>query len=341
MKFRLINMKVRLMLFFTFLISFNLYCQETKFIVKADSYVKEKGKSKSKERNTAIVLRNDFIEEYYVLKSHEDIRHGTYVKYMKRYWGIQILESGNYQNGQQTGLWEYYHDIPLKKSANSIKEKGHYANGKKNGVWTSYYADTIPALVNQERFGDKKRTDSINIKIEQQSVRLKMAGMYLNGKRIGEWSSFTYSGDAFQKYNFSKQELLLDRSIKDSLDYNKNRSALFIGGIPCLIDFLSHEFQLPGSMMVKAKSDSASVIVSCTIDKNGNLHDTKVEKSNGYKELENEAIRITNLSINHWIPAIRDSDPIDSVYKIQFFIVRKDISPAHKTFRIGYKPILE
>jgi antitoxin component YwqK of YwqJK toxin-antitoxin module len=327
---------------FILMLNYSLFGQETKFITRTSSDIKKSKETKGKGSNTLTIGPDtEFIEEYYVLKSDESIRHGTYVKYRQTFRGIQILESGSFQNGQKNGLWEYYHDIPTKNTSNSIKEKGQYANGRKNGVWTSYYMDTIPEIINQEKFGNKRKTDSINISIEQRSVKIKLAGMYLNDKRVGEWSSFTYSGDTFQKYNFSKNILISDLSIKNTLEYNINRNALFIGGLPCLIDFLTNEFNLTGGLMPEIKSDSTSTIVSFTIDKDGKVIEPKIESTTGNKGLENEALRIVALTNNKWIPAISGGAMVNSIYRIHFFIIEKRITQTYKQFKIGYKPIFD
>lgn len=211
------------------LLAFSHICaQETKFVARRNPELKNSGKHTERQIDKALGRKIEFIEEYYVLKNDENIRHGTYVRYYTSAFGrIQILESGTYQNGQKTGLWEYYHDI----QSNAIKERGNYVNGKKNGVWTSYYMDTIPETIDRERFGSKRKADSVSIIINQQSAKLKMAGMYRNDKKIGEWTSFTQGGKIFQKFNFSKRRLILDQSIKDTLDYNTNRRALFVGSL--------------------------------------------------------------------------------------------------------------
>jgi antitoxin component YwqK of YwqJK toxin-antitoxin module len=303
--------------------------QETKFVTRRNS-----DPEKMKDP------KNQFIEEYYVLKNDEDIRHGTYVKYRPAPREIQLLESGRYQNGQKDGLWEYYH-APIRDYTNSIKEKGNYVNGKRNGVWTSYYRDTIPEAISHERFGNKRKADSISVSIVQRAVKLKIAGMYLNDKRVGEWTSFNYLGSPSQRYNFSKQQLIFDAAIKDTAAYNTNRGALYIGGRSCLVDFLTGEFALTPSLIFKVKGDSAGVVVSFTINEDGNVIDPHVENSNSNKHVENEAMRIIALTKSNWIPAVLNSKRVASIYKIRFSIVRKSISATSQKIYPICTPLIE
>lgn len=322
------------------LLIFNVYSQETKLVVRHSTDLEEANElNKGRVHPIASVgINMGFSEEYYVLKSDEEVRHGTYVKYRNAIGGIQIVESGEYSNGQKTGVWRTFHRPNSKGTLNSIKEKGNYVNGKKNGVWTYYYLDTIPQEINEQRFGNKKKTDSINVSINQQSTKLKNVGMYLNDKRVGEWNSYTYAGDNYQKFNFSKKKLLLDKSIKDTLDYNTNRKALYVGGIICLTNLLAHEFKLSIDIMQRVKHDSTSIIVSFTITKDGNVINPKVEKSSGNRLAEDEAIRTIRVTDQNWIPALADSKTVDSNYKVQFSIIRIS-TRSHQAYRTIFEAV--
>ena len=305
-------------LFYSLLLIFAGYSQETKFKQKT---------------------RSGYYEEYYVLKNDEKVKHGTYVKYKSVFSGVQILEHGKYANGQKEGDWEYFFDAPFNRSQNSIREKGSYVNGRKNGVWTSYYLDTIPDITNHENFGKKKRIDSIRVNIEPIALKLKHAGMYLNDKRVGEWISLDYRGDVFQRYNFSKRQLIFDRSIQDTLVYNTKRPALFVGGMPCLVDFLLFEFQNK-VVLPTIDKDSTLLIVAFKIDKNGNVGDIMVTGNSGNKTFEMEAKRIIKLTANHWFAAFSDAENIDSIYKIEF-LIKRSVRSGLRDFRTLFKPIVQ
>jgi hypothetical protein len=336
------RLKGLVILKFLLIVNCSLFGQETKFISKITSEKKNPKEAKVDELvNFNFGLGQNFIEEYYVMSVDENIRHGTYLKYKQTFKGIQVLESGSFQNGQKSGPWEYYYDIPM-RTVSSIKEKGHYVNGKKNGVWTGYYMDTIPELIKHETFGHKRKIDSIKVSIKQQSARIKIAGMYLNDKRIGEWVSFSESGNIFQIYNFSRKRLMLDPSVKDTSEYNGTRNALFVGGLTCFEDLLAYEFSFTTvDLREGIKSDSTAATVSFTIDEKGSVIAPKIESTTGNKLLENEALRIVALLDNQWIPAVKEGRTVSSIYKIHFFFVRKQSSRGKKGFLIGYKLIFD
>lgn len=271
------------------------------------------------------------IEEYNVLKDNKNIKHGPYIRYrdMHPFGGIVMMESGNYSNGEKNGSWQYFYFDFLKKSSwNSLREKGSYVNGKKNGLWTSFFMDTIPDIASVQGFGGKEKDEPINISIEQRGAKLKQAGMYLNDKRVGEWTSFDQLGHIAQKYNFSKSKLLLEKSLKDSTEYNMNRKPLFIGGLPCLNDFLFRNFKF--SDVTSIESDSVYSIISLKIDVNGVLTGVGVSESKGPSSLDKEMIRLVSLSTGNWLPGVMNGQKTDSDYKIRLDIYRVNDSIAGK-----------
>lgn len=303
------------------LLSIQAFCQETKFVLKK---------------------RASFNEEFYVLKSDKKIKHGTYVKYETGSNKVHLLESGSYENGQKSGFWHYFHESYDKYAQNRIKAQGHYVNGKKNGLWTFYYLDTIPVKATVETYGKRRKLDSISVNIEPQSLRLKLAGRYLNDRRVGEWTSLTYDGKLYQKYDFYKSQLITDRSLKDSLEYNKNRRALFVGGLPCFGELISSEFSFT-KVVTELDHDSTSVLVTFKIDRNGHVSEPAIFQSNASKIFEKEAIRVMELTDNSWIPALLDGKIIESNYKVEITIIRRqDLEyPIGARYTLRYGPILD
>lgn len=313
--------------------------KETKLVIAGSTDSSPMKKVKIGKNIPIISGPEPFKEEYYVLKSDESIRHGTYVKYRPAKGGVLVLESGMYQNGEKNGLWESFYESSTASS--SIKEKGVYVNGKKNGVWTSFYRDSIPEIIVQEKYSANRQVDSISLSINQQSAIVKMVGMYLNDKRVGEWRSFTRSGEVIQHYNFSKKVLIQDNSLSDSVINHTNRKALFIGGAPLLLDFLQLEFRLSGEIMTAIEEDSSSFDVSFTIDKDGLMKDEKVELSTGPKEFEDEAVAVVKRTATRWIPAVREGQPIESNFKIHFLIVKKKTSENFTRFQVRFTPLVD
>jgi antitoxin component YwqK of YwqJK toxin-antitoxin module len=71
--------------------------------------------------------KNGDKEEFYVLKSDNNIRHGEYEK--KGYFSHVI---GTYKNGMRDGLWTEY------SNGSKLRSKGTYANNERIGVWKFY-----------------------------------------------------------------------------------------------------------------------------------------------------------------------------------------------------------
>jgi TonB family protein len=305
------------------LLRVSVYSQETKLVVKEGLNVSE---------------------EYYVLKHDKRIKHGAYVKYQTvSISGVKLIESGQYKNNQKDGLWAYFYRLSLKSGGNNIKERGHYANGKKNGVWVYYYLDTIPDATNVLPFGSERKKDSIVVDIDHGQQKVRLAGSYLNDKRVGEWISFDKNGNVYQQYNFSKRKLILDRSFKDTVEYSINRMPLYIGGPSSLTNFLNEEFD--GIKVIpKIIKDSASAIVSFVIDSYGHVTDAKIYKSNGPTVLDNEAIRAVGLTDMSWIPATSQTGEIlQSNYKIQFTVLKSSdlLSRSVKNVIIKFRAVFD
>jgi TonB family protein len=292
-----------------FFISFASHSQETKFVLKK---------------------RDGFNEEYYVLASDPKVKEGTYVKYTN-IGAFHILESGSYSNGEKSGRWNYFYDpssFSIRSSrfttksnpANSLKESGEFVNGKKNGIWICYYADTVSNNIVAEKEGNRKN-DPLGIQIEQNGLRPWMVGQFLNDKRIGEWSAFSYNGDLYQKYDFTRSRLIKDTQFKDSLQYNQSRMPVFLGGMPVLTSYIG-DFNYRNFISTFNK-DTAAVIVTLSIDKTGKLTGSKVSESSGTKKMEEEALRVASLIPDSWIPALENGEPIAWDYHIAFRILKK------------------
>jgi TonB family protein len=280
--------------------SLSSYSQKTKFVLKEGQ---------------------EFVEEYYVLETAEKIKSGTYVKYKVGLGGVSILESGNYNNGMRDGLWEFYYNSGINTN-NSLKEKGNFVNDKKNGVWISYYFDTIPNSTTTQKHGNKKRTDSVNIIIEQNNLIPRLAGQFLDDKRVGEWTAFDFNGDIYQKYDFTNSRLISDISISDSLQYNNSRPPIYLGGLPYLKDQLSYEFNFR-QVIELIKKDSTTVIVEFSITPSGKINNVTIIQSNAPSSMEKEVLRLITILDNNWIPAMQGDQLITSNFKIGFYLIRR------------------
>jgi len=273
------------------------------------------------------------IEEYYVLKEDEKVKHGSYVRYLpplgKR--DYVILESGNYANGEKNGVWEYYYSNGFQKSSwNKLREKGAYVNGKKNGVWSTFHLDTVTNISGAQSFGNNMKTDSVNLFIEHKANKLKQAGMYLNDKRVGEWVSFDYDNKLIQKYNATKGKLLFDSSIKDSSEYNLNRKPLFIGGLNSLTEFLNYNYK---STSVLIEKDSTYVTVAFTVNTDGRTQEPRIIRTSKSKSLEKEILRLISSTDNNWIPALVNGEKVNYELKVSMDIIRSTVNGQKSNYK--------
>jgi antitoxin component YwqK of YwqJK toxin-antitoxin module len=79
--------------------------------------------------------------------------------------------------GKKTGLWE------TKYANDSIKSKGYYKDGKAVGLWTYYY-DSGELMAYMEHLTDGV---TCNFKLFDPTGPRIAEGLYLNGKKDGEW----------------------------------------------------------------------------------------------------------------------------------------------------------
>lgn len=278
-----------------------------------------------------------FIEEYYVLKSDKNLRHGTYVKYRQPFGQVVVIESGNYSNGLKHGLWEEFYNEFSRKSWNAIKERGQYVSGKKNGVWTYYHLDTTTNVTNLEKVG-QKRTESVNVSIDNKDAKLRMAGMYLNDKRVGEWTSWDRYGEIIQKYNFTTGRLGFENSIKDSTLWNSNRKPLFIGGLPGLSHYLATNIRMANTAF-KVNQDSIHAIITFNIDQDGKTNSIEVTDNSGHKDLKAELIRLTSSTDTHWIPGLKNGFKSEYQFKLRYDIIRIEYTPTSRKWKSHFSVI--
>jgi hypothetical protein len=285
-------------------------------------------------QETKFILRNEsgFKEEFYVLKANKKIRHGTYVKYRQPLGQIVVIESGAYLNGDKHGLWEEYFNEISQKTWNAIREKGQYFNGKKNGVWTYYHLDTITHVTNLEKIGHNKRSESINLKIDQKDAKVRMAGMFLNDKRVGEWTTWNSDGVVVQKYNFTTGRLLFENSILDSTQWNINRKPIFVGGRSAFYYHAATNMRLTQTLE-ELNRDTIQATAAFNVDKYGKINSIAVIKNSGDKALGDELTRLILTTDLHWIPGIRDGSKSDYTMKLSYFIVRIELTAYSKQWR--------
>ena len=212
-----------------------------------------------------------YTEEYYVLKSDETIKHGSYLKIG---WSNLPVESGEYKNNLKEGVWTTYFS-----GSEEIHSLGEFSKGKKSGYW-------------------------IYNRLKNGILFPKGKGNYKNGDKSGVWEFYSKTGKLIQKYNFDTRELEypIDRPKQPaegealSLQY----STTFIGGNEEIFE------QLWENLVYPKKAEEAGiqgkVIVGFVVDANGEVTDIHVIHGigGGCDESAMDAVRSTS---GKWIPA--------------------------------------
>ncbi len=289
-------------------------------------------------QETKFVLKEGqgFTEEYDVLKSNKKVKHGTYVKYRQPFGQYVIIESGAYQNGEKHGQWETFYNETSRKTWNKLKEKGNFVNGKKNGLWTYYYLDTAANTTNVEKSGANGKSKSVNVSIDQKNEKLRQAGMFLNDKRVAEWVSFDHEGEVFQRYNFSKSKLIFEKSLEDSTSYNANRKPLFIGGLPCLSNFLANNVNYV-QIVSKVDRDSTYATINFIIDEQGKTQSVDIVTNYDNKPFKDEIQRLISLTDFYWLPGLKEGLKIALPYTLRYNIVRTVNDQNFKSWQTSFE----
>jgi antitoxin component YwqK of YwqJK toxin-antitoxin module len=292
-------------------------------------------------KETKVVFKESFrgFEEYSVLKNKVDKKHGSYIRYYYTLKGIELIESGNYEEGEKHGLYDYFHTFfkeashnamfaNLGKPLNCIKERGYYVKGKKEGEWSYYYLDTISDVKEVHRMVNKGRIDSIKVLFEPKADLLKQVGIYNNGIKTGRWTTYDREMKISQVYDYTNQRLVFDKSVSDTLEINKNRKAIFLGNEELLKDSLLQRIDLK-ALDFRLEKGVTSVSLDFTVDASGRVSNLRVAGGNGFKMMHNALMKAVSLTSNQWIPALKDGVPVDCEKKLLFEIHRTYIKNNH------------
>ncbi len=180
------------------------------------SYNLEAQELKVKKKSTAL-----FIEEYQVLKSDKNVKHGYYVKSKnpKNYvsLGVPIFkELGNYEKGQKTGKWYFFNDL------GDLESEGIYQNGLMQGLWITYYqaiflnyVSFFASAINKNYQLDKDGVFTIN----RDSLQLSSKGVYDKNLKIGSWNYYSREGDLIHKFDHTLNSMIYPDSILNTTVY--------------------------------------------------------------------------------------------------------------------------
>lgn len=277
------------MRFLTFIVlfstsSFTLHAQETKFVSYGN---------------------NHWHKEFYVLKSNEDIRHGSYVWYEYAGDRISILEQGDYQNGKKNGQWSYFflsgikHNLQARTSR--LKTQVFYKDDKREGAWASYYLDTISHESKIQAVKDKGKK-SLTIDMNLKGLKPRITGNYINDVRANDWYAYDFRGRIIQCFDFSSLSLLHDDSM-DSVNYNTNHNPLFLGGTAELERCFTEQIN-PDIALWSGKNPV--VILEFIVNRDGGLSEVRALKGKASDKLSEEMIRLLTIHNEWWLPALQN-----------------------------------
>ena len=115
----------------------------------------------------------------------------------------------------------------------------------------------------------------------------------------------------------NKEKLLEEENRKDGeASYNPDEEASFPGGIAACMKYIADNFRYPniqGDCSIQGK-----IVVTFTVNEDGNLSDIKVKKS-VYSDLDKEAVRVVK-SMPSWIPAKQNGKAVKSRYTLPVYI---------------------
>ena len=97
---------------------------------------------------------------------------------------------------------------------------------------------------------------------------------------------------------------------------NADEEASFPGGIAACMKYIADNFRYPniqGDCSIQGK-----IVVTFTVNEDGNLSDIKVKKS-VYSDLDKEAVRVVK-SMPSWIPAKQNGKAVKSRYTLPVYI---------------------
>lgn len=97
---------------------------------------------------------------------------------------------------------------------------------------------------------------------------------------------------------------------------NADEEASFPGGIAACMKYIADNFRYPniqGDCSIQGK-----IVVTFTVNEDGNLNDIKVKKS-VYSDLDKEAVRVVK-SMPKWIPAKQNGKAVKSRYTLPVYI---------------------
>lgn len=253
--------------------------------------------------------KSTYYEEYSVLTSDKETKHGSYLRLDKSLFAGYSLDAiGNFSNGLKDGYWEIYYAF------NNIKAKGFYKDDIMDSIWVFYYSEGVP-----RKLVEVKSTDGISLQVEDADPVISKSGLFKDGKESGLWEYFDKHGELIQVFNHNTDSLIF---LKDG-DVN-NRDAGFIGGEDLMYQHLYEAFRFyetMGTINTKVGLQSSTIVFNFSVDKNGDVVNiVEVENSMTNKKLVARATETVESLRTKWYPAVADGVPQHVTKTISFHL---------------------
>jgi TonB family protein len=150
---------------------------------------------------------------------------------------------------------------------------------------------------------------------------------YADNKRTGTWTFFDREGKIFLQYDFNKNEFLTrthdstfsysyQSSTGEWIEDKADQDPVWLRSIFEWQSFCNMTMRYPQKAIDHNKM--GVVLVTVTLDEEGNAIDYQVEKS-VYPALDQESIRVVSLFQPEFLPAVKDGKKVKAKVKIPMF----------------------
>ena len=265
------------------------------------------------------------VEEFNVLKTDKNVRHGSYVRYLPAtFTGVAVFEAGSYDHGQREGEWRTFSE---EKPWNRISSVGVYHAGKKEGIWTYYhqYATGRPVAAQIVAKGTTPRA-GYSVGINDTAAVPQAQGLYAQGNRVGLWTYFDWKGQVLQKIDHFSNQLLYWRPttgpVLSGALAAANHPLLYAGGI----DQLRMEiYSVMGIGFASSFEKNTSAEFIYRIDAAGKLTEVVSADAGGNTRYHKMLLLALTKVPPLWVPQVVEGKPEPAQYRVKVDIeVEKD-----------------
>ncbi|MGI4738258.1 MAG: toxin-antitoxin system YwqK family antitoxin [Janthinobacterium lividum] len=271
------------------------------------------------------------VEEFNVLKSNKDVRHGSYVKY----WPVttslpRVLETGNYDYGLKEGEWRCFSQS---RPWNKLLSKGQYHAGLATDLWIYYWP-----VSGNSNFPEKITANpqlgktGLTITLDDTAAIVQAKGVYSLGKRTGMWTFFDRNSVVIQKYNYSTGKLLFYRVETGEqptfTSLSLNHPLLYGGGKAKLVNDIAESINSI-ALMNLGKVGEAEYVFS--IDSTGTQVAVGLAASTPPTKYDKFMLDALSRIPGTWLPSVINARRVAATYRIKLVSEAKNDSQYHST----------